>query len=115
MNYIHPTGKPTLPFNLTLNQFVQSVLVGLSEIQGPLVRPNWQEAPPTMPDLSVNWIAFGIQASLPDANAYVGVQANGQVFTQRHEELEIPISIYGPDAFDIASLIRDGFPDSDKP
>ncbi len=109
MKYIHPTGKPTLPLNLTLTQFVQSVIVGLSEIEGTLVRPDWQESPPTNPDIKVNWIAFGVKSSTPDANAYVGATGAGQVYTQRHEELEVPLSLYGPDAFDTAALIRDGF------
>ena len=106
-----PSIQPQFPQSLTLNQFIQTVLVGISAFPGPLVRPSWQPNPPTMPDLEVNWLAFGIKVNNPDYNAYVGPDNSSppnQVLI-RQEELEVELQVYGPNCIENAGLIRDGF------
>jgi hypothetical protein len=108
-NYLQPTSTTGLPGSLNLTQFIQTVLVGLSGLQGNFVRPKWQIEPPKQPDLNVNWLAFGIDVAAPDANGYLSSNADTTVYYQRMETLEVGMSIYGPEALEIYGLIRDGF------
>lgn len=107
--YLTPSTTAPLPGGLTLPQFLQTVLVGLSGLDGTLVRPKWQKNPPKQPDVDVNWIAFQVVQNVPDANAYTWLSKSGFNTTQRHEMLEVQCSFYGPDSSDIASKVRDGF------
>lgn len=106
----HPQ-PPTLitnPPGLNLVQFIQTLFTGLSAFPGNLVRPDWQTEMPKQPDINVNWLAFGIGSVTPDANAYTGFDPNGVTYLQRNELLELTISVYGPQAYDNVTLIRDG-------
>ena len=58
-----PPALTTVPPKLTLIQFIQTLLVGLSELSSDLVRSEWQLEPPKQPDATVNWLAFGIKDS----------------------------------------------------
>lgn len=107
--YANPSSTLALPKQLKLTQFIQTVLTGVSDLPGTLVRPKWQIAPPKEPDIQVDWLAFGIGVSEPDANGFIGVNPDNSTQYQRHEQLEISCSIYGPNAFDTMGLIRDGF------
>lgn len=104
-------SKSTVPVapKLTLTQFIQTVFVGITGIPGTLVRPKWQVEPPEQPDLTVDWMALGIEVLTPDANGYLWPDTNGAVQYQRHELLEVTCAIYGPAAIGTYSLIRDGF------
>ena len=98
----------TAPPNLTLIQFIQTLLVGLSGINGTLVRPEWQPEELKQPDIGIDWVAFGIKTNSPDANAYQQVN-DGTVSLGRQETLTIGLLVYGPNAMNSIALIRDGF------
>lgn len=109
MSYVLPSSTTPIPRGLTLAQFLQTVFVGVSGLNGTLVRPKWQEEPPKQPDIKTNWMALGIDIAAPDANSYVDVDEDDATVSQRHEALEVGCSIYGPDALEIYGLLRDGF------
>lgn len=107
--YLVPAAQGPYPGSLTFQQFLQSVFVGISGLDGTLVRPSWQKNPPKQPDGDVNWMAFGVSQIQGDANAYVGLDASNNNTTLRHEELEVLCSFYGPSSESIGSQVRDGF------
>lgn len=107
--FLIPTATVPIPDGLTLNQFLQVMLVGITGLAGTLVLPRWQVEPPKNPALELNWISFGFTVSTPDANAYIGMNPDDSTTMQRHELIELQCSLYGPLAMDYAGLIRDGF------
>lgn len=107
--YVQPIQTQPLPKQLTLNQFIQTVLVGVSALPGESIRPKWQVAPAKQPDLGTNWAAFGVNIVNSDIYSFVGMNKDGADISQRQEGLEVGCSFYGPDALEIASLVRDGF------
>jgi len=107
--YLRPTANPTFPGGLTLTQFIQSIIVGITGYDGTLVRPEWQPNPPKQPDVTVDWIAFGLKLANPDFNAAVMTDAAGNTTSQRQQLLEIPVSFYGPNAIENILEFQDGF------
>ncbi len=107
--YMLPIPGDPLPQGLTLPQFIQTVLAGITGLPGPLVRPKWQAKPPKQPDLSVDWLAFGINEDEGDDNAYVGYNADGSAMLQRHVGLTVGCKFTGPNALRYVGFLRDGF------
>jgi len=107
--YLSPTTSTPLPGSLTFTQFIQSVIVGISGYTGTLVRPKWQQNPPKQPDITTNWIAFGITVGKPDVNAFVNMDSAGNSIFQRQQDVDIDVSFYGPDAQDNVMKFLDGF------
>lgn len=107
--YLVPSGNGQIPGGLSLNQFIQSVLVGISGLDKKLVRPDWQVAPPSQPDISINWLAFGIQITNPDTFAYTTLNPDGSSSLQRQQQIEVKCQFYGPDATEMSSIVQDGF------
>lgn len=107
--YVLPAPQGTYPKGLSFRQFLQTIFVGVSGLPGTLVRPQWQPEPPQQPDINVNWMAMGIAEVAPNASAYVGLNQDGQVTTDRHEDVEVKLSIYGPDNLEIYGVLQDGF------
>lgn len=106
---MHPPIAPQFPNGLNLTQFIQTVLTGISGFDGVNVRPKWQVAPPKEPDINLNWLAFGVDVITPDANGFLGMDAQERTIYLRHETLQVSCAIFGPDALETAEMIRDGF------
>lgn len=108
--YLVPSASTPLPGDLTLTQFIQSVIAGITGITSSLVRPKWQVEPPQQPDVTVDWVAFGIDVNKGDANAYFQgpVGGDSDSILQRQEDLAVSCSFYGPDALENAAILRDG-------
>lgn len=113
--YLAPTINPTFPGGLTLTQFIQSLIVGTTGYAGALVRPKWQVEQPKQPDITVNWIAFGIQIITPDQFAYVAMSPDettsvgSSSISQRQALIQIDCSFYGPAAMENILIFQDAF------
>lgn len=94
-----------------LDDLFADVVAGVTGLdRDQMVRPRWQRTPPAEPAIDVNWCAVGVMDSDPDANAWIGHDhaGNGSDRMQRHEQIEVLASFYGPNAKGYASLLRDG-------
>ena len=118
-------------YDAALDAIFQPVIAGTSSIPGTLVVPMWQPTMPNMPDLTVDWCAFGVNVHNAPANAYVVHQSmaydqadqpaydanliydatpqQGQRdVLQTAEDIEVTCAVYGPNSRQNATLIRDG-------
>ncbi|KAA2237673.1 phage neck terminator protein [Salinarimonas soli] len=107
--YLAPLGAPP-PDDDDLADILQAMVVGITGLDGALVRPRWQPRPPPVPPVDVNWCAIGITARQGD---YLGAvihdgAGEGTSTHQRHEDLEVLATFYGPAANGYASRLRDG-------
>lgn len=107
--YLTPTSSDGFPSGLSLTQFIQTFIVGVSGFDGTLVRPKWQVEPLKNPLGNVDWIAFAVAINNPDAYAYVWIDQDENTNLQRQDRLEIQMSFYGPNAQENSSIILDGF------
>ena len=106
--YLVPSLSNDTPGGLTLTQFIQLMIVGVSGFADPtLVRPRWQMDEPKQPDVTVDWIAYGISTTKADAYASVFQNGDGTSSLNRQEQLAIQVAFYGPNALDNYSIFRD--------
>jgi len=103
--------EEALPGGLTLDQFIQQTIVNLTGMVGSTVRPKFQKNMPKVPaEVEDNWCAFTVTPIGADANPYQVTTPTGDGSTlQRHEELSIACSFYGPQGRNNARNLRDGF------
>ncbi|VVD29161.1 conserved protein of unknown function [Paraburkholderia dioscoreae] len=98
------------PYDAELDAIFQKMVVGLTALPGSLVRPRWQPTAPKQPEPGVDWCAIGVMVTTPDAGpAIIHVGAGeGSDVVQRHEEIELLCSFYGPHGSRLANMARDG-------
>jgi len=86
------------------------MVVGITGLPGPMVRPRWQPKPPRQPEPSVNWCAVGAGDIKTISNPAIDHDGSddGHDQYQMHEEFEVLCMFYGPQAQAYASILRDG-------
>ena len=103
-------GLPQLE-GQSLEDYLQQYVAGVSYLDGTLVRPRWQEEPPNLPDFGVDWCAVGIVNHRP-IGLYAAVvhhgDGDGHDEMQRHEDLDVLASFYGPNADSYATNLHNG-------
>lgn len=92
-----------------LQDFLQSVIVGITGMNGTLVRPRFQTEPPNPPAAGTDWCAIGPGQRERDKYSAVKQQDNGNTVVIRNRVLEILASFYGPHAETNGELLAMGF------
>lgn len=112
--YLKPDPLGPAPLQgQALNDFFQEWMVGLTGLDGTMVRAYDQAEPPVIPDAGVAWMAFRQSAEDSDTFPFIKSLADGTgVQLQRNERIRIMCSFYdlGTNglAAQYASLLRDG-------
>jgi hypothetical protein len=94
--FVHPDITPAPLDGLHLNDFLQAVFVGLTGLDGTLVRPAFQPEPGNTPDAGVAWMAFQYTSRPIDVFPALIHHPEGDGYDefQRHEELHVLCSFY---------------------
>jgi hypothetical protein len=111
--YVAPANKNGEFNDAILNQFLNTLVVGLTGLPGPLVRPRWQPEPPNEPDFNTDWSAIGVVRRTRDVFAFQGSIHVGDALTPmqrviRNQILETIASFYGPNAESNSELFAMG-------
>lgn len=109
--YLRPVASPDSPvWDDAFEDQMQSLLVGITGMEGRLVRPRWQPVPPAMPDQTQNWCAIGIVSVNSDYGRETvhHPAGEGSDEVRTHETIELLASFYGPGCYGLASVLRDG-------
>ena len=81
-----------------LSAVFQQLIVGITGLPGPMVRPRWQPTVPKQPEPSVNWCALGVTALPPDAGPAITHDpgGDGTDIYVRHQTINVLATFYGP-------------------
>lgn len=94
--FLQPSAAPSPLEGQDLNRFLQQIIVGISGLDGTLVRPRWQTEMPVIPDAATVWAAMGITTRPRDTFAAIVHGSSGQGYDElrRHETLHTLCSFY---------------------
>lgn len=107
--FLAPALMPAPLEDPALTDFFQALVAGITGFPGDLVFPRWQEEPPNLPAFGVNWAAIGIVDGEPDTYAATLYQPGTQQYQlQRHEQIDLLASFYGPCSRAYAQAFSDG-------
>lgn len=100
--FLTPTDAAGPPAGNDLDDILQALFVGLTGLDGSLVRPRWQAVAPKQPAPDVNWCAVGVTSLASDAYP----ATTGGAFV-RHQDIEVLASFYGPMGMTYAMQAQD--------
>lgn len=108
------TPPPSPLEDAALDAALQAAIVGMTALDGALVRPRWQNPPPKQPDPSVDWCAVGMLTSETLGQPWIEHISGPNItdpsadLTEELEELEVLTSFYGPHAKNFSGILRTG-------
>ncbi len=110
--YLVPNVSPAPLEDDALDTFFHDVVASVTGIAGDKIIPRWQQEPPTQFARDINWMAVGVIDQDPDTYAAVvhklDVDDNPVDQSQRHENIDVLVSSYGPNARANLKLLADG-------
>ncbi len=106
LGFLTPTTP--IPYDQQLEDVLSPTIAGITGLAVNLVRPRFQENPPTQPDRSVNWVAFGVMRTVSDTYQAVNYDAHGVASVIRYHEFDVLLSFYGPLGSSYCEIFRDG-------
>lgn len=108
--YLAPVDAQPPPEDLALDGIFQKLVVGVTGLPGPMVRPRWQPTVPKQPEANVNWCAISVSDQTPDASPAIQHSSadEGSDTYIRHEDIDVLCSFYGPSAKGFAQRFVDG-------
>ncbi|KAF1069151.1 MAG: hypothetical protein GAK45_01172 [Pseudomonas citronellolis] len=107
--YLAPEGTPT-PADEALEDILQPMVAGITGLPGKFVRPRWQPGTPKQPEPDVDWCAIGVMQTKQDANPAIehDGSGDGEDKYQRHQDLILLATFYGPSAQGYGQRLSDG-------
>lgn len=98
-----------IAMDAALEDAINPTIAGITGLDGDkYVRPRLTASPATIPDVSVNWVAFGVSRIMSDTCAAT-IQASDDVAKViRNQVVELVLSWYGPGAGHLCEVFRDG-------
>lgn len=106
-------SSANLPLNdSTLHNVLHDWIANVTNIDNTNIRPRWQPESPNIPDVGVDWVAFGVTSKETVGTPYVAHYAasmqypNGYDELRSHRLLRVLVSIYGPNAESNENILR---------
>lgn len=108
--YLAPVAASPPLEDDALDDLLQEMVAGIIGLPPTMVRPRWQPTVPKQPEPSVNWCALGITTQDNDASPAIqhDPTGDGSDVYQRHQDIELLCTFYGPGAKGYAQRLVDG-------
>jgi len=111
--YLGPNDPPS-PAPLQDDQwenFLHDWIAGISGYDPTMLHPRWQPEGVNLADFGTDWMAFGVEVTVPDFmpwEGHIDTPDGGYDAVQEHEIVEVMCSFYGPNCERYASITRRG-------